>query len=335
MLGGGALKALTNGYKIRGLFTDGETERNMPLSFKNLIESLNAQDCIGWGFAQENGTLCVRVERWDWYYKDDVILTLDNVAEVQTDIDADRIITELEIGYKKYATNEQYNSIDSPHGSRTFNNSIKAVSNTINAECEFIADNYAIEETRRANLQKSETEESTYDENIFIFELVRKVSNEITTYEIGHTSTSAVGVGASDEFINAKLTPRQMAERWKDYLFATNSKAPLLFKKGEINYLASFGVMPESYTEDDVIIQSLRPFNVNEVQKENDDIAYVHSFIKAETIKFSYPLKVSQYKAVKANPYGLIRVNGQYGWIREFKYSFVDGLAEFTLIAKY
>lgn len=326
-IGGGALKALTNGYHIRGLFTDDETERNMPMSFKSLIESLNAQDCIGWGFTTENGVLCVRVERWSWFYKDTVILTLTNVAEVQIDIDPDRIITDLKIGYKKYATNDQYNSIDSPHGTRTFVNGIKAVSKTETQECDIIADNYAIEEIRRAAYQENETKETTYDESIFLFELTEKQG----VYSIGHTAYNAEGIGNAKEFINAKLTPRHMASRWKDYIFAANNATPFKFTAGELNYKASFLVLPEYLNA----IHSLKPFlGSATAASEDDDIAYEHAIFSAEKITFSCPLTIAQYQMVKANPYGLISVNGMQGWILGFIYSFEDGMADFTLIKK-
>ncbi len=327
-IGDGALKAITNGYHIRGLFTDSETERNMPMSFKALIENLNAQDCIGWGFVTENGELCVRVERWSWFYQNTVILTLTNVAEVQIDVDPDRIITELKIGYKKYATSDQYNSIDSPHGTRTFANGIKAVSKTEKQECEFIADNYAIEETRRAAEQENETKETTYDENIFIFELVKKNS----VYSIGHTAYNAENIGNANEFINAKLTPRHMASRWRSFIFATNNNLPFNFSTGEINYKASFIVLPRYLNA----TYSLAPFEGSATQMaENAPITYQHAKFKAEKITFSHPLTITQYQVVKANPYGLVSVNGVLGWILDFKYSFVDGTANFTLLAKY
>lgn len=346
-IGGGALKALTNGYKIRGIFTDGETKRNMTLSFKSLIENLSALDCIGWGFSKENGVDCVRVERWDWFYKDDVILTLDNVNDIQIDVDTDRIPTELKIGYKKYATQDQYNSIDSPHGTRTFINGIKALSKTVTKESEFIADNYAIEETRRARTQKNETEESTYDENIFVFELHRMGGHMVqggsvvpTAYSICHSAIGAVNVGMASELINAKLTPRHMAARWRDFLFATNNSTPFRFTSGEINYLSSFSTSPE-----DAVIPSLGDyldsFAITSPQAENDDITYIHAKFKAEKISFSFPLTVDQYKTILANPYGLIRLTDDSdnvivdGWIMDFKYSIHDGTADFTLLAKY
>lgn len=336
-VGGGAMKAITNGYNIRGLFTDGETKRNMPLSFKSIIESLDALDCIGWGFSTESGVLYIRVEKWDWFYKDTIVLTLTNVAEVTTEVYTDRIPTELKIGYKKYATQDQYNSIDSPHGTRTFVSGIKALSKALTKECEFVADNYAIEETRRARTQNNETEETTYDENIFVFELSAfKPTGSSSLYglEITHSATNAQNVGRASEFINAKLTPRHMAARWRSFLFATNNTTPFRFTSGEINYKASFGVQPSSVPSTSGATYYLESNEESSPQVENDNISYSHAKFKAEKISFSYPLSISQYRSVKANPYGLISVNGVLGWILDFKYSLADGMADFVLIAK-
>jgi hypothetical protein len=45
-------------------------------------------------------------------------------------------------------------------------------------------------------------------------------------------------------------------------------------------------------------------------------------------------LSIAEYQAVKANPYGLISVNGVFGWILEFRYSFADSMADFKLLRK-
>ena len=342
--GDGACKALTNGYHIRGLFTEGDLKRNMPLSFKALIEALDAMDCIGWGFSTENDELFVRVERWDWFYKDTTILTLTNVAEVTTDVYVDLIPTELKIGYKKYATQDQYNSIDSPHGVRTFVSGIKALSKALTKECEFVADNYAIEETRRARKDVNETEETTYDESIFVFELMRQYQAALAvgqtpdppSYSIVHSALNATNVGRASEFINAKLTPRHMAARWRSFLFSANNTTPFRFTAGEINYKSSFKTTPEDNALQVITGNTyLKSFAVTAPQAENSDITYSHAKFKAEKITFQCPLSIAQYKTVKANPYGLVSVNGVLGWIMDFKYSFYDGLADFTLIAKY
>jgi hypothetical protein len=310
------------------------------LSFKSAITSLNAIDCLGWGFSTEAGKQCLRVERWDWFYQPNTIFIVNDAEEVTIDADPDRMISVFIVGYKKYATNDQYNSIDSPHGTREFVSSNKVINQTIDQQSEFIADNYAIEETRRNRYDKSDTEESTYDENIFIIELIKEVTEENPTgvIKIQPTSFNATNVGNENEFINAKITPRHMAARWVDYLFQSNNKTALKFSSGDINFLSSFEVIPEysvvTNNGTTAEIYSLKSFESSSPQKENDDIAYLQSILKAETIKFSYPITISEYIRIKSNPYGLVHVNGLQGWIKNFKYSFIDGIAEFTLIAK-
>lgn len=334
-VGGGACKALTDGYHIRGIYRQGENERNMPMSFKELIDSLSALDCIGWGFSTIDDKPCIRVERWDWFYRNTVVLNLSNVAEVTTDAEPDSIPTEFIIGYKKYATTDQFNSINSPHGKRTFASGIKAVSKTVNKLCDFIADNYAIEETRRARFLKNETDETSYDENIFVIELARHKPSGNAYYAIHGTAYNAVGVGDASEFFNAKITPRHMAARWRDYLFPANSDLQFRFMAGEINYKASFNCVATVYVgANNETINTLRSMATSSPQAENEDITHTASVIKAEKITFSYPITLAQYNAVKANPYGMIGVNGRYGWIKDFKYTFATGMASFTLISK-
>lgn len=331
--GGGSLKAITNGYKIRGVYDE---DRNMPVSFRTLIESLNAQDCIGWGFSQEGGSTCIRVERWSWFYKNATVLTLTDANEVHRSVDTGKIVTELKIGYKKYATTEQYNSIDSIHGVRTFTSGIKAISSKSERLCSFIADNYAIEEVRRLN--GKETEQNSYDENIFVFELISEAERRVggtTTVTIGHTATNAVDVGIASELINAKLSPRNMASRWRSYIFATAAPSDMRLTSGELNYKGSFGVIPQRDDRFDVTTYSLATENTAAIQAEDADIENVRAAFRAETISFNYPLTIEQYKAVLSNPYGLVVVNGIPGWIKEFTYKINEGLASFKLIPKY
>jgi hypothetical protein len=327
--GGGALKCLTNGYKIRGLYIDSENKRNMPLSFKSLITNLNALDCVGWGFHDNT----VRVERWNWFYQNNLLLDIQEANEITTEVNTSQLITELTIGYKKYATTSQYNSIDSPHGVRVFASNNKVAHESATKECEFIADNYAIEETRRSRSLVSETEETTYDENIFVIELVKEIDARGERFLVRTTAVDAEDIERPEEFINAKLTPRQMATRWKDYIFQSTSKSELRFMSGEINYQAEFDVIPEERVEYGMTIYSLKNF-ASGMLKENEDIANEKSLLRAESISLTYPITLEEYKAIKANPYGMVRVKGNDCWIKSFRYSFADGEAEFKLIPK-
>lgn len=332
--GDGALKAITNGYKIRGLFTDDYNERNMPISFDDAIKSLKMMDGIGWGFDEANGNVCVRIERWDWFYQDNVVLEIDGVNELTRDTNSRGLYSEVKSGYKKYSTTDQYNSIDSVHGERTFNSKLKAVSNKRDMSCEFIADNYSIEEARRSSYELDSTEESNLDECIFVFEMLgryRQDENK-SVYEICSNVVSSDGVDRPNEQINVQLSPRRCAERNRDYLFSTNSKSGFRLTTGKINYKAKFQCNANPIPHGDYTEYYLHDVAGGEMLAEDATIEYVRPRMRAETLSFKFPIAIEDYKAILSNPYGKVVVNGVRGWIQEFTYSFADGEAEFKLI---
>lgn len=378
--GDSALKVITNGYKIRGLYTTTDKERNMPMSFKTLIEALDTIDCIGWGFSEENGTTCVRVERWAWFYKTGApILRITNPQEVRTTIDTSLIISELTIGYRKYTTSEDISSIDSIMSERTFTTSTKAVSQSVSRLCPFIADNYATELTRRAALKSNPNEEYKYDENIFLFSVYWAIRQEGNTYGIGSDENAGEvaggGIGTSENY-NCKISPARNAYHWINRLFCVAGIKPFGCTSGTINYKAQIETIPtillgdeerfftipdsvnaistytqilpggtqvtgikqnaENYTLRERYYKTYQLDNTGQVNTgvpSLDDVIIPRVF-KAETISFTYPLSVAEYRKVKANPYGLIEVDGVLGWIKEFTYSFADGEATFKLIPK-
>ena len=69
-----------------------------------------------------------------------------------------------------------------------------------------------------------------------------------------------------------------------------------------------------------------------DVPSENDYI--IPRIFKAEELIIKYPLTFSQYKAIMANPYGIITVDGEECWLKEMTYSFFKDEAELKLIPK-
>ena len=347
--GGGSLKALTNGYKIRDLFTDSENKRAMQLSFKKAIQSLNVLDCIGWGFSKENGEWLVRVERWDWFYQNIVMLEINEPNEIKRRVTNDNIFNEIVIGYKKYETSSEYNSIDSVFGERVFTSSLKAVSNKKQLLCEFVADNYAIEETRRARNDKNETEQTTYDEQIFVFELACIVDwhsmeeieegtpPEIINYEVTNNAESASGVARKDEQLNVQLSPRRCAERWRSLLFATHSTQPYTFTSGKINCDATFQCREYDYPNQQsmfVVKHFLKDFANEHSMSEKKAVEYSKTKFKSEILEFSYPITIAQFNAIRDFPYGIIRVNGEDCWLKEITMKIATGECDFKVIPK-
>lgn len=346
--GGGGLRAITTGYKLRNA-KDNFVEKDIFISFKNMVKSLSAIDCIGWGFAEENGTTCIRVERWSWFYQTgSPILSITAPKEVKTTINSSLIVSELNIGYKKYTSNEDIAAIDSVHTQFTYSSKLKAIQGEKQALCEFIADPYAIELTRR-KANEYDVSDWKYDENIFLFEIWHYWEAGVWLNGIMPAGTDASNL-LTGTTMNASLSPRRNVERWKKWLFFANKQSDFVFSSGEGNYQGAYRNSSKSNaaasffkklyrpadTDGNVIYEEPNDWNFADVPliSEKQSIAYEQGSLKAETIEFSYPLSVAEYKKVKANPYGLIEVDGVLGWIKEFTYSFVDGTATFKLIPK-
>lgn len=364
--GDGALKAITNGYKIRGLNPTEDKERNMSVSFKDMIESLNSIDCIGWGFEKDS----IRVEKWDWFYQNDKLLYINNPNEITRKIDESMVITELTIGYKKYATEEDFASIDSVHGERVFNTTTSAIAKQVSSLCEFIADNYAIESIRRKAMTEDEESEFKYDENIFIFALQMEDQDEAAIYTIPNdvVSENSGSVRYPEQMYNSIISPTRNAYRWINRIFCLNGIKPFMLTKGTINYIADFKTLQSSgnifLLKDDMNNIPLRGVigdedSFQESQSGEDmslqEIYYAHNIkqedgtlvpqpsaedwsiprmIRAEEISLTYPVSIDEYKTIIANPYGLVVVDGEECWIKKFQYDFNTSEAEFKLIPK-
>ena len=119
-----------------------------------------------------------------------------------------------------------------------------------------------------------------------------------------------------------------MAERWKQRMAFANSQRAFELTKGTVNYKAAFATKQSTGTTDylDTVSGKLA---------EDATIENGAPLMKAETLKVKFPISLNQYKAIKANPYGLIVVDGEKCWLKEMQYEFKTGTAEFTLIPKY
>ena len=121
-----------------------------------------------------------------------------------------------------------------------------------------------------------------------------------------------------------------MAERWKQRMMLANSQKDFDLTKGTVNYKAAFKTPSHS-------IYSLVDYLDTVTTKLAEDAPIENSapLMKCETLKIKYPLSLAQYKAILANPYGLIVVDGEKCWLKEMQYEFKTGNTELTLIPKY
>ena len=68
------------------------------------------------------------------------------------------------------------------------------------------------------------------------------------------------------------------------------------------------------------------------VLAENAQIGHTAPQLKAETLDFTWPMTLAEYRALKQSPYGKIIVDGEITYLKKVEYDFTGGLASMTVI---
>jgi hypothetical protein len=323
--GVGSLRCITNGYFLRkAILTSGNPV--VYISLKDILDGLNAIDAIGYSIEDDK----LRIEPWEYFYTNDVILRCDDITEIKRKIDVSRCFSLFDIGYNKWES-EEWNSIDGFHGKRQYRTKLKNTDTKSEQLCKLIADSYAIEATKRAGILKTGEKKREilkdwkYDNDIFVLDLIRDSNNIVVNTGNGDAGTL---IDHSTVF-NIDLSPARMAARWfgwimqgvnplaGDQLIFTSAEgyADAITTSKHAGSVANSEVLERQNWEAAVII------NRNPIPK-----------FKPELVEFEYPLTAAEFIAIRNNPSGLIEFNGEQGWIKEIEADLLEGTAKFTLI---
>jgi len=321
--GGGALKAITSGLKIRSAkLTDG-TEPYLSLSFLDMLRGLSPIDNLGWGFVTEGENRYVRVEPWYWFYKDEVLLDINNAPSVIRTVNPKELYSRFSFGYKKYETSG-INGLDSFMSERTYATRLKLVDSAFEQISEFVADSYAIEYTRR---QTGSSSNWAYDNDVFVMCL--KVDKATGSYSLDRGVTDHEGsILSPASLYNARISPVRNASRWLNRLFsfAKNSIEYAKFTSGTCNYKAKC----KAAIYDSTIAACS---DTGAVIEESGVMQSSSVLLKPEKIAIEgYTITKDEYAAIKANPYGAIMVDGEKCYLLELKYTRKTSKATFTLV---
>lgn len=315
--GCGSLRAITNGLKIRQA-----EDRRLFISAKEALDGLRAIDNIG--FTIEGNTLIV--EDVKWFYKDEELLSIDAIPNVETTLEEQLIYSSITGGYEKWQT-QSIKGIDEFNSQKDYRTSVKTVSSPLDIRSKFIASGYIIENLRVTTLLNSGDANTTYDNDIFILQLTRDGSTfEVEQGEIGSPSN----IFSSTTIYNWRLRPLYNLMRW----FKSIGRK-VFFAAGTGNYEAS-GIN----TSDCVLESQVLPEDSDIDESVFADAQEAEPIWETDSIQFEAPLSVREYNDIKANPYGYISVqcgNGDYkkGYIRSIDYKPKDGQATFNLIKKW
>lgn len=345
--GCGAWTVLTSGINLRAFGTAFFT------SFNELYEALDCVFNIGVGYLDsENDS--IRIENKEYFYQDQVILEiqLDEynskfTRRPYTEALNKRFIT----GYAE-SIKDEINTIDEFNTKREYNLLNTKIDGELAKQCEYIASGYTIEWQRRSRLSA----DAQYDDNKFIIATERFVGTQspatgMYTNEAGVDNPSSTlpnpPLYAPDGLIdpattyNWRLSPYYNTIRWASVLKQSTWKQPdelLTFALGETNFQVAGNEPGVHYGCDIDIDYDLPPtFEITHGENQDihlQDITFPRAqdmLFKPEEVTFEYPITFTEYKMIRQNPYGKIKVNGEDFYIKEIGFQ-LNKNSNFTLL---
>jgi hypothetical protein len=171
-----SLACTTNGKLIRGFTLE---EAPLYANLKDSFDSINAIRPVGLGIETINGIKTARLEQREYFFDERVILTFDNANEITREAYPDLIFNKIKSGYDKAAYEEREGLLEYNNKSE-WTNIISTIKNNIDNIAPYRADNAGITFARKLQKINKPTEDSQYDEDNFIINLVRgEASNRI------------------------------------------------------------------------------------------------------------------------------------------------------------
>jgi hypothetical protein len=331
--GCGGLRVLFNGLNLRNA-----PDAKFFVTARNIFSGLNAIDNIGIGIepAPIGNGLVLRWEPVQYFYQNDELLILQAVPSAKTEVIENKHYATVDAGYKIWQT-EDTAGLDEVHSPRQYRTGVDTVPHKLDISCIFIAGSYLIEQTRLLTFAETGAADTAMDAEIFILCLERNGAE--LEVEQGNV-TNATGLFDPSSILNARISPIRNLLRWfksiiNTYQNVQNAMARLYFASGEGNYTACYFLADADCRLEKTTICENHLLHTT-VFNDLDDALPIW---RNETVKLEYPFSVADYKLVKANPYGYIRIDcgGQTirGYIREINYRPAQGIADITLIKKY
>lgn len=187
--GDGAFEVLTKGLIMRGLqarlavlnaqggyldnFNSSQSDilnnvNIFALSFSDVFSALDAVHCIGLGIEDDPtrpGQQRLRVERFDYFFQTNILMTLDNVYQIEKQAKSGKYFSLMNFGYSKWETSS-YDGLDEFATKRQYRTTFTQIQNTLDKTCDFVVSGYAIEYNRRQS--GDATQDSEFDNDTFL-----------------------------------------------------------------------------------------------------------------------------------------------------------------------
>jgi hypothetical protein len=344
--GQGSLFTTTNGKQIRRF----EVEKYpLTIALKELLSSVKAIFCIGYGFEKKGNQEYVVVERVNYFYRNVEILTIDEVAAYREEAAKDLLYNEIEIGYNKFLE-EGYNTLDEFNTRHEYVTPIKTNKLKLTAKSDLITSGYAIEDTRRKQFNETATNSSSYDDDGFLIAMRRDGPDVVP--EKNEAFLTVDNLISPETSYNLRISPRRMLVNWGQWLasvfyykpasekivntyVAQNGELTTQFLSTEENFVGDTN--KREWKENSNYLLSLLFSDVPEKIFAPEWI-YVKCRLTPDRVNLINESLVG--KRTSATNYGYIRVkdhegNYQAGFAYETEYNYTTELFSCKLLKKY
>jgi len=179
--GAASLVGYTHGFWVRGfdalpLSTEEEINSFKPLttSFKNFIQANRAAWNIGLGIERTGYRENIVIEELSYFYQRKITVRLPNpIKNAKRAAAANYYYSGIELGYAKGGDYQEAMGLDEYNAKSTFTTIIKRIKNVYTMLSEYRADSYGKEFARRKQQAQYPTEDTTYDNDVFMMDLKR------------------------------------------------------------------------------------------------------------------------------------------------------------------
>lgn len=319
--GEGSMVGFTNGANLRSL------PKTIFANLRDLIEFVNMNHCIGFGFESIGPKQVLRLEKKEFFYdKTTRILSLGKVYGVKKKLAPKLYYNQIEFGYNGKIDIGQTNAIDEFNTIRRFGIPIINTKNTLKVSTKMRAGGYQIEAQRRLTFS---TSDGKLDDENFAVSLIRDGEGFKTKKDEGYTEFFNIFDPPSS--YNLDLMPARALRNWLKVIASSliySANKLLKFRFGEVNYTAGTKRGTETtvtYENGTVDVTGIEPIWGN----------FIYYFDNA-------PLSREQVKLIKQNPYGYIDFEDEFGEVMEgfisdegIEHDSNKGTAKFNLLQVY
>lgn len=197
--GPGRLKAITNGFLIRGI------EKPLYCSLGDLVDTFAGIDGLGFGFEVVNGATTLRAEPIDYWFTDKRLMRLPFIKDIKKEVISDLIFNQIEGGPTKWA-NEKINNLDEFNARREWTNPISKVKNLLDLKIPYITSGYSVEFTRRERDRR--TKDTRYDHDNFVIQMFQPEEGPIVPAK-DEAFENVGGILSPETSYNLELSPKR------------------------------------------------------------------------------------------------------------------------------